>query len=44
MSIRHSGLVNFDDLRWPPEINMEDIFDIRDILKQKFLRFFPLDK
>ena len=44
MTCRLPTLVNFNDLRWPESLKFHEIFDIRDILKMRFLRQFPIDK
>lgn len=44
ISSRLPTLVNFNDLRWPETLKMHEIFDIRDVLKMRYLRAFPIDK
>jgi hypothetical protein len=43
MSLRLPTLVNFDDLRWPETLKMHETFDVRDVLKMRYLRKFPVD-
>lgn len=44
MSIRMPTLINFEDLRWPENLKMHEVFDIRDVLKMRHLKLFPVDK